>query len=597
MRRENRLTGLMVAGLAAPLLLFAAFAAISHDAAMQDAAAMTRDRVAVLREHVTQILRFEEKVLRLADSLLAARDAAPDHAFLRDLARGQQTSLPLAAVAADGRITAVSGGPLDAPVSIADRAYFRQAMEGDGSLVIGRPTTTRVSEMEVIPIALRRSHGDGAFVIGLQVDYLRRVFADAAGEAGAAVSIALIRQDGVFLARHPSQESGLRLPPDAPLLRQAARASQGTFEARRVTDGAGLIASYARLGDYPVYVALGVERAYALEPWWRDVMVGGPLAAVTGLLLAGLAHSARRQARLARRASERLAAEVAQRTQEAERRAREAENASLDARRALAAVERADRAKVHFLAAVSHDLRQPLQALRLYLDFSDSRGPEVAVRALGGQARQAMEQMERLLRSTLDLSMIDTGALDAEVREVPLAPLLAELRRDFAPEAAKKGIDLVILPSSAVVRSDPVLLRRILTNLLSNAIRYTLQGRVLVGVRRGDGPRVVVADTGVGLSTEAEARIRDGRADDEADPPGAGPQGQGLGVGLSIVRRMVALLGHDMAVLSRPGRGSCFSVHLGEPRPGRTSAAGVASPGQGVTLETRRFAADAPPPR
>lgn len=579
MWRERRLTFLMTTGVAAPLLLFAGFAALTYDSALDGARAMTRDRVALLREQLTQLIRFEEKVLHLADSLLEARGGDATHPFLKDLVSEHQGRFPLAAVDSSGRVFAISGEDDVPPASVADRPYFRQAM-ATGQVVIGTPLVTRITRLGTVPLAVPRRNGDGIFVVGLRLDYLEGLFADATGEAAGEAFIALVRDDGVLLAQHPHAEGAVRLPPDAPLLRQAARATNGTFEATSLGTGEPMVASFARLGDYPVHVTFAVTRAGALAPWRRGLATGGSVAVLASLLLGGLAHGARRQARLGRRTEQRLAAEVQARTREAERRAAEAEEASADARRALVAADRADRAKIHFLAAISHDLRQPLQGLRLYLDFADNRGGAVAAQALGAQARQSLEQMESLLASTLDLSMLDTGALDAQVRDVALGPVLMDLYQDFHGAAAKKGLDLVIVPTSLSVRSDPVLLRRILTNLVSNAIRYTLQGRVVVGVRRGGGLRVLVADSGVGLEPEAVDRI----LGDEPSPDRHGGSSQGLGLGLSIVRRMAGLLGHDLSVRSVPGRGSCFGVLLGPGACPVEAGPGVAPAAQPVTL-------------
>jgi signal transduction histidine kinase/CheY-like chemotaxis protein len=233
--------------------------------------------------------------------------------------------------------------------------------------------------------------------------------------------------------------------------------------------------------------------------------------------------------------------------------------------------EQANQSKTRFLAAVSHDLLQPLNAARLFLSALGETDQAPKSRQLIENIEIAFESIEQLLGSLLDISKLDAGVTTAEVADVPLAAVLRPLAAEFRPLAEQKGLELRFVPSSAVVRTDPHLLSRILRNLLSNAIRYTLKGRVLLGVRRaGAGFAVEVGDTGVGIPPDKQREVFE-----EFKRLGNAPDGRdrGFGLGLAIVERMARLLGHRIEVRSVPGRGSRFLIHVPAGRLGRAPAA------------------------
>lgn len=230
-----------------------------------------------------------------------------------------------------------------------------------------------------------------------------------------------------------------------------------------------------------------------------------------------------------------------------------------DAFAALEQAERANRAKSRFLAAASHDLRQPLQALKLlnaalreYLLTDD-----IALNILNDSER-ALEVMDRMLNSLLDISKIDSGAIIPELADFRIGDMFKDLRGDFLLLTKQKNLGFRIVSSSAVVRTDRALLDSILRNLLGNAVRYTSHGRILLGCRKqGESLRIEVRDTGAGIAPGELDRIFDefyqiGAPDRDSS--------QGLGLGLSIVRAYANLLGHPLEVQSWPGRGSVFSI-------------------------------------
>lgn len=223
---------------------------------------------------------------------------------------------------------------------------------------------------------------------------------------------------------------------------------------------------------------------------------------------------------------------------------------------AKAEADRANRAKTRLLAAVSHDLLQPLHAARLFISAARDRGNDPLV----GQADAALRSVEQLLGDLLDITRLDTGVVKPSRGAVVVDEVLRPLMGEMAVVAARHGLKLVHVPCSVTVETDAVLLRRILQNLIGNALRYTRSGRVLVGCRRlGDRLRIEVHDTGPGIPPEKQAEIFQEFRQLDGGP---GDRDKGLGLGLSIVERLAAILGHRVGLRSTPGRGSCFSVEL-----------------------------------
>jgi signal transduction histidine kinase/CheY-like chemotaxis protein len=216
----------------------------------------------------------------------------------------------------------------------------------------------------------------------------------------------------------------------------------------------------------------------------------------------------------------------------------------------------ANSAKSRFLAAASHDLRQPIHALRLFAEALGSGTDPERMRELAGRIQASADSLTAMFDELLDLSRLESGAVEAHPTEFPLGPLLEQLASELAPDAAARGIELRVVPTSALVRSDPLLLRRILQNLLVNALRYTERGRVLSGCRRrGDMLRIEVWDTGPGIpEAKLDEIFREFTQLDQAR------RSEGLGLGLAIVDKLARLLDCRVEVNSYPGRGSVFRV-------------------------------------
>jgi signal transduction histidine kinase/ActR/RegA family two-component response regulator len=220
----------------------------------------------------------------------------------------------------------------------------------------------------------------------------------------------------------------------------------------------------------------------------------------------------------------------------------------------------ANEAKTRFLAAASHDLRQPMHALGMFISSLRGKADPAEITATLERAGTAVEMMADLLDGLLDLSRLDAGVVQPAVANFPLNVILDRIAFDFQPEARDKGLQLRIVRSAAVVRSDPTMLSRILLNLVSNAIRFTSHGKVLVGCRRrGNEIRIEVHDTGIGIAPEQRTaifqeffKVADTQRDDS----------HGLGLGLSIVKRLADLLSCTLEVSSTVGKGSTFSIRV-----------------------------------
>lgn len=251
--------------------------------------------------------------------------------------------------------------------------------------------------------------------------------------------------------------------------------------------------------------------------------------------------------------------------------------------RAQAEAEQANWAKSRFLAAASHDLRQPLQSIVLFgamlrKHVSDPKGLEVL-----GLMRRGLDSLTALLDSLLDLSRLDVHATQAEFAELPLRPLLQDIAAAYQPVAATKGLSLTLdIDSDCTVRSDANLLGRMVRNLLENAVRYTEHGGIRLSCRTEAAvARISVQDTGSGIAPDQIQRIFE---EFHRGPGRRGTADRGLGLGLSIVQKLSHLLGHPVEVTSTPGRGSTFSilVPLVDAAAGPPTAADAEAPESGA---------------
>ncbi len=276
------------------------------------------------------------------------------------------------------------------------------------------------------------------------------------------------------------------------------------------------------------------------RPLWQHTGI----AAVTGLLLGGLVFFVLRvlPMRALRLALEALNHEVSRHAA------------------ARSDAEAANRAKSQFLAAASHDLRQPLHALGLYAAVLEGKVDQPEVRELTRSINSSVDALENLFSAIMDISKLDAGVLETNITTFRIDALLERINAEFGPSARTKGLELRVHLSHRAVISDAILLQRIVNNLVANAIRYTDAGGVMVCCRaRGANVSIEVWDTGIGIAPHELPRIFEEFyqiGNKERD------RSKGLGLGLAIVRRLSVLLGYRIDVRSRIGRGSYFSVEV-----------------------------------
>jgi PAS domain S-box-containing protein len=230
--------------------------------------------------------------------------------------------------------------------------------------------------------------------------------------------------------------------------------------------------------------------------------------------------------------------------------------------------EAADRAKSVFLAAASHDLRQPIHAMGLFLSAlrTMARSPSAVhpeeLADICRRMQSSLDGLGQLLNMLLDVSRLDANAVQVQIEPCALNPLFLELEQEFVELASEKGLQLHVQPCSAWVSTDATVLRRILSNLMANAVRYTPRGRIVLGARRrGDRMQIQVCDSGIGIVPEQLEAIFEefyqvGQSRAQRD------ESHGLGLGLSIVKRSARLIDAGLDVRSTPARGSVFSVSV-----------------------------------
>jgi signal transduction histidine kinase/CheY-like chemotaxis protein len=227
------------------------------------------------------------------------------------------------------------------------------------------------------------------------------------------------------------------------------------------------------------------------------------------------------------------------------------QNAKIDA-------ERANKAKSLFLASASHDLRQPLNAMQMYIAALQSKVKDKEILRIIEDINSVSMSTARLLNALLDVSELEVGAIKPRFESFSVNNMLISIFQSFLPLAKDKGLNFRVVPSSLYVRSDPALLERILGNFMSNAIRYTNKGSVLIGCRkRGDKVVIEVWDTGCGISDDQMSLIYEDFYQIENKER---DRGKGLGLGLALAKRLAESLEHSINSKSTLGAGSCFSV-------------------------------------
>jgi signal transduction histidine kinase/CheY-like chemotaxis protein len=396
----------------------------------------------------------------------------------------------------------------------------------------------------------------------------------------------LYDSNGTILVHIPDQNASVGTR-DGLFFKLSTGQDDGVFSSNDEGDGIERLHAFARIpyGEHSFYVVIGIPRgeAYAntdstlrrglftlaaaifailLAAWWIgnslilysiDHLMAAVLEMTAGKLSARVSLHRRDEIGLLGQAFNTMAGVLETAASEAQRLKGEADVRSHQ-------LELANQAKSRFLAAASHDLRQPMHALNLYLGaLALHQLPPSALPVLAN-VRLCAETMDEMFRALLDISQLDASIVQTEISIFPIEQLLDRARMEFMPAAQAKGLALRVAPCSAFVKSDPILLARILSNLMTNAVRYTVQGKILMGCRRkGDKLRLAIYDTGPGIASQHQSKVFEEFyqiGNSERD------RSLGLGLGLAIVQRLAVLLDARLVLASRLGHGSMFALDL-----------------------------------
>jgi signal transduction histidine kinase len=376
-------------------------------------------------------------------------------------------------------------------------------------------------------------------------DAVLQTLANAGARQAGVKAVTLLRRDGtvVVSAGHPAPvpprlparatEALEEIRDDIRRVVQAVTATEVPLETW-VEDGAVQPRNSESVLGYAV-IELSLMSIKAAE---RRLLLAGLLVTVAGMLL-GWALAVRME-----RTQKDLERRIAEATAELRSKKEEAELATL--------------AKSRFLAFASHDLRQPMHALGLFVARLDRLSHDAETRKLIGNLDASVRALQDLLDAILDISRLDARVETHHTEPVAVAALWEHMEREFAAAAEQKGIVLRVRPSPLWIMSDPRLLYRMLLNLVSNAVRYTVHGGVLVTCRRRNGQALIeVRDTGPGIPRELQNEVF--KEFVQLDNPGR-ERGRGLGLGLTIVEATARLLDHPLTLISLPGQGSCFRI-------------------------------------
>jgi Na+/proline symporter/signal transduction histidine kinase/CheY-like chemotaxis protein len=325
----------------------------------------------------------------------------------------------------------------------------------------------------------------------------------------------------------------------------------------------------AERGDIPAdqRVAMLNRLTSFVSPWQMELKTSGRILELRsnpmtdgGIVATYADISGRVEQDLAlKRANESLEQRVKTRTIELTRVNEELTRVNEELAQAQMLAEEANLGKTRFLAAAGHDILQPLNAARLYCSSLIEKAGKGPAGKAAVNIESSLESVETILGAVLDISRLDAGAMKPDDTAFRLDELLRQIGNDFRPLAAEKKLGLTIMPSSLVVMTDRNLLRRLIQNLVSNAIKYTRHGRILVGVRRrGELAEIQVIDTGIGIAGDKLNTVfhEFTRLDEGAR------EAEGLGLGLSIVDRIARVLRLEIRIFSDPGKGTRFSVIL-----------------------------------
>ena len=474
----------------------------------------------------------------------------------------------------------VSRVELDVVGSGVDRSNEPLFLEAKARKVFYGPVYLNRGSEPYMTLAQAGSRGDAGVSVAkvnlkLTWDVVSRIKVGATGEAY------VVDAAGRLIA-HPDISQVLRNT-DFSGLAQVRAALSGTVDAPGAKDGLGrgVLAAYAAIAPLGWWVFVELPTSEAFAPLYASLIAIG-IVLIAGLILAVLASLfLARKLTTPIQALETGAARIGagsldhriniQTGDELQALGDQFNNMAARLQQSHATMECkveertqqlqfANLAKSRFLAAASHDLRQPLHALNLFADQLRADIADAKQERLIGQIRSAVAAMNELFDALLDISKLDAGVLEPSIAECPIAPLLKRIEATFLAPAGEKRLSLRVLSNDAWVRSDPILLERVLLNLVSNAVKYTERGGVVVGCRRrGDRLSIEVVDSGIGIPEDQKQAIF-GEFTRLAGSSQAATGG--LGLGLAIVERLSRLLDHPIEVRSKVSKGSRFMLSV-----------------------------------
>ena len=539
--RLTRAVLLLVAAIV--LLGLGAFLALvwrDRTATLEAAGAARSQLVTLMEEQVRAAIDADGVALTRLERLVRRRgvadlsDTPANQAILTAIMAELPAIQSLLIIGPDGRLVLSSQEPPEDDSRYrGDRDYFLQvappATRRDfiSPMIQGRMTgrflfaTSRRVEDE-------SGHFLGVVQASIDVDYFVRLYRRLA--VGTDETFSVYKTDGTIVLRHPAPPRGIVSVPEARFL-SATSPPSGVYVGTSLFDGVERLHAFHILAEKGLVVTSSQPLETVLEGWrhrtWRTAgLMGGALAVL--LALSAWAWQA------ARRAED-------------------------SARREAAA----NLSKSTFFASASHDLRQPMQAMRLFWLVIEARAEaldDAPLRRAVGRLDTAMRSGEELLDALLDVATLEAGRMTPRLQDFDLAEIIAAEAESFGGLATSRSLRLIVRCPPIMVRSDPVLLRRILRNLLVNAIKFTERGGVLiVGRRRRRHVTLQVWDSGKGIAESEMTAIFDDFY--QIDNP-ARTRAEGLGLGLSVVSRTAHLLGHPLRARSRLGRGSVFEIDV-----------------------------------
>lgn len=545
MRGERRLARLragifprlLIALLLVALLPLTAFWQLERQRMIANGEAEAQQRLELFADsavqHVDDWMRLNLSVLQLVAGQDAMRSMSPE---AQQRAIGSLASqLPWAYLIHTVNLAGWNVARSDArPANwYGDRDYFKEVLAGKPygiEIQIGR-TSHLPALLMAVPIEGRGGKPAGMLVAATTLDHMTRAVISARlGRTGHAY---IMTNTGLLIAdRGVSMLHGLRDFRSRPVYAAAAR-GDGFYHYRY--RGAMKVAAIRHTGFGWIVVAQQQQTesmaAVSQANRYAWLLLGLTTLAVTVI-----------SALVARGFARRI-----------ERNTRALEGARAEA-------EQANRSKTSFVAAAVHDLMQPLNAARMFVDAARARLTSAADREVLSGIDSALEAEDDILSTLLDISRLESGTFEVHERDFALEALFDTLGREFGIIARARGIELRVARCAAVIHSDEALLRRILQNYLSNAVRYSRRGRVLMGCRRaGESLRIEVWDTGPGIAPEHHRRVF---LEFQRLDSGGRPAERGAGLGLAIVERVAKRLGHRIGLCSWVGRGSVFFVEV-----------------------------------